>query len=371
MRKHNRILHLFILLAVLLGACNLPRGGQATEDASGTAAAQTVQAILTVTPGLPITRTPTFTPFPFGVATTSVPPTVAPAATATTYCNAMQFVTDVTVPDGSVMTPNQAFTKTWRLRNAGTCTWTPSYAIVFSTGNSMNGPASQALPGNVGPGQTVDISVNLTAPAAPDTYRGNWKLRDASGILFGQFYVDIKVQAAATNTVKSPVTVTLPYLPGESGLVTSGGAVNALTVAVGDSTSNQGVEAFLSFNISSIPSGSTIQSATIKLKGGGQVRGDPFALGCLRAYAQNFGAVDATDYVPGGALGAIARWCNAAELEANYSDAGFASGVQPAVGNSRLQIRLQFNETLTDNDGTIDDFLVLDPVTVTVTYLAP
>jgi hypothetical protein len=70
-------------------------------------------------------------------------------------------------------------------------------------------------------------------------------------------------------------------------------------------------------------------------------------------------------------LGAIARWCSAPEIEATYSDAGFASGVQAAVGNSRFQIRLQFNETVTDNDNTIDDVLILDPVTVSVTYLAP
>jgi hypothetical protein len=122
----------------------------------------------------------------------------------------MQFITDVTIPDGTVMTPGQTFTKTWRLRNAGTCTWTTSYATVFSSGNSMNGPTTQALAGTVNPGQTVDISVNLTAPSAVGDYTGNWKLRDASGILFGQFFVEIKVQnpATATNTSPPPFTVT-------------------------------------------------------------------------------------------------------------------------------------------------------------------
>ncbi|HEY6074680.1 MAG TPA: NBR1-Ig-like domain-containing protein, partial [Anaerolineales bacterium] len=87
----------------------------------------------------------------------------------------MQFVADVTIPDGTTMTPGQTFTKTWRLRNAGTCAWTTSYAIVFSNGNSMNGPTTQALAGAVNPGQTVDISVNLTAPSAVGDYTGNWK----------------------------------------------------------------------------------------------------------------------------------------------------------------------------------------------------
>ncbi len=372
MRKRNRLFTLFILVTILLGACNLPRG-ESEEDASNTAAAQTVQAFLTTTVGPAVTPTLTLTPiFPGPATSTTIPVTIPPAATATSNCNVMQFVADVTIPDGTVVTPNQTFTKTWRVKNVGTCTWGTSYAIVFANGNSMNGPSSQALTGNVGPGQTLDISINLTAPGTPGDYTGYWKLRDSSGVLFSSFYVQVKVQAAATNTVKAPVTVTLPYLPGESGLVTSGGSVNALTVAAGDSASNQGVEAFLSFNISGIPAGSTIQSASIKLKGGGQVRGDPFGgLGCLRAYAQNFGTVDATDYVSSGATGAIARWCAPPEIETTYSDATFASAVQTAVGNSRFQIRLQFNETITDNDGTIDDVLILDPVTVTVTYLTP
>jgi len=128
----------------------------------------------------------------------------------------------------------------------------------------------------------------------------------------------------------------------------------------------------MSFDISGVPAGSTIQSATLKLKGGSNVRGDPFAtLGCLRAYVQNFGVVDAADFVPPGAVGAIARWCNASELENAYADPGFTTAVQGAVGASRFQIRLQFKDTLTDGDGTIDDVLILAPVTLTVTYLAP
>jgi len=52
----------------------------------------------------------------------------------------------------------------------------------------------------VGPGQTIDIPIELTAPNAEGRYRGNWKLRNASGVLFGvgaladsNFYVDVNV----------------------------------------------------------------------------------------------------------------------------------------------------------------------------------
>jgi len=371
MKKKTRLFNLLIIAAIFLGACNLPSKSQG-EGLSLTAAAETIEALLSATPlvantdtPLPVTATLTFLPPPV-LTNTPLPP-------ATSSCNVMQFITDVTIPDGTIMTPGQTFTKTWRLKNVGTCAWTPSYAIAFSDGNAMNGPSTQALVGNVSPGQTIDISVNLTAPASTGDYTGNWKLRDGSGVLFGKFYVQIKVQnpPTATNTVASSHTVNLTYMAGESGLVLSDGSVNPLTVAAGDSPGNRGVEAFLSFDISGVPSGSTIQNASILLKGGSQVRADPFAtLGCLRAYVQNYGVVDASDFVPAlpAPVGAITRWCNTAELEAPYSDAGFISAVQSAVGTSRFQIRLQFKDTLTDGDGTIDDVLILAPVTLTIIY---
>ncbi len=106
-------------------------------------------------------------------------------AEALSACDWAQFVADVTVPDGTSFAPNTAFTKTWRLKNIGNCTWTTAYALVFDSGSIMGGPGSVNLPGNVSPGQTVDISVGLTAPASAGHYIGYWKLRNASGALFG------------------------------------------------------------------------------------------------------------------------------------------------------------------------------------------
>ena len=124
-----------------------------------------------------------------------------PAATATQDCDDADFVTDVTIPDGTTLSPNETFTKTWRLKNVGTCTWTPSYTVVFSSGDSMSGPATQALTGNVNPGQTVDISVDLKAPSTAGNYKGYWKLQNGAGVLFATFYVDIKVSGSAAFAV--------------------------------------------------------------------------------------------------------------------------------------------------------------------------
>ena len=115
-----------------------------------------------------------------------------PAATLSTQpvaasstCDWAQFIADVTVPDGTVFAAGAAFTKTWRLKNIGNCTWTTSYSLVFDTGNSMGGPTSVNLPNNVAPGQTVDISINLVAPSSAGHYIGYWKFKNASGVLFG------------------------------------------------------------------------------------------------------------------------------------------------------------------------------------------
>ena len=106
-------------------------------------------------------------------------------ASALSPCDWAQFVADVTVPDGTSFAANAPFTKTWRLKNIGFCTWTTSYALVFDSGNNMGGPASVNLPTSVAPGQTVDVSVNLTAPSSPGHYIGYWKFMNASGSRFG------------------------------------------------------------------------------------------------------------------------------------------------------------------------------------------
>jgi inhibitor of cysteine peptidase len=114
--------------------------------------------------------------------------------------DAANFIADVTVLDNEVLPPSIEFTKTWRLENAGTCTWNSDYQLVFVAGDQMGGPASIPLPGEVVPTDTVDLSVNLIAPEADGTYRGDWALRNDIGELFGipgnlEFWALIEVNA--------------------------------------------------------------------------------------------------------------------------------------------------------------------------------
>lgn len=102
--------------------------------------------------------------------------------------NRARFVADVTIPDDTNLEAGSAFVKTWRLRNAGTCTWGSGYSLVFAGGEQMGGPASAPLAVTVRPGEVVDVSVTLAAPLDPGAHRGYWQLRSADGSLFGIGY---------------------------------------------------------------------------------------------------------------------------------------------------------------------------------------
>ena len=108
-----------------------------------------------------------------------------PTTPVPTACDKAAFVADVTVPDYTVFSPNTAFTKTWRLKNVGTCTWTTSYKLIWVSGNPMGAVYPVVFTSSVAPGQTVDISANMAAPSSAGTYQSNWMLQNASGANFG------------------------------------------------------------------------------------------------------------------------------------------------------------------------------------------
>ena len=278
MSKIARLVSFATILMLVMSGCNLPSNATPTQgaDAVLTAAAQTVeanqtQAAILNPPTIPPTQTLGFPTSTLAVATTSAPPTNPPP---TQSCDLMQFIEDVTIPDGTILKPNEAFTKTWRLKNVGTCSWTAAYAIVFSSGDAMSGPATQALAGNVNPGQTVDVSIDLKAPATDGDYRSFWKLRNAAGVLFAQFYVDIKVKTPAPGTT----TITLNATGGtEGGTVYEPAASQAVvngTILAGDTGGDFLARGFMSFDISSI-SGKVITNALLDLSSCSQMQ-DPF-----------------------------------------------------------------------------------------------
>jgi hypothetical protein len=209
MKKNKSSLLMFLALMLMVQlACNIPSNSAtpdtfATLNGLYTASALTVEAAgtqtgFTITPGLPL---------PAG---TVVAPTVGintPAFASpvpVSKCDAAAFLADVTYPDGSLVARNSTFVKIWRIKNVGTCSWTPYYSLVFVSGDAMNGPAVISLSANVNPGEYIELPVTFTSPNTDGHYRGYWKLRNASGALFGigtqadtAFWVDIRVTGPA------------------------------------------------------------------------------------------------------------------------------------------------------------------------------
>ena len=192
----RRFALVLLTLALLSAGCDLTPVIGPTVDVNTllTSTAQSFDAKLTEI-ALDAVATPT--PVSIDVVGTPVPastPTVSGEAaadpevegTADLDCDRGDFVADVTIPDGTTFEPGEIFVKTWRLRNSGACTWTSSYSVVFFEGDSMGSPAAFELTsGQVAPGDEIEISLELTAPQKPGTYRGDWKLRNPAGQPFG------------------------------------------------------------------------------------------------------------------------------------------------------------------------------------------
>lgn len=209
MRKQASILFCLWMIGGL-AACGLPAPlNPGTSDHEVFVQYETVSVMLTATaaaaedemtpiPSLQPTITSvaqqaTFTPLP-DVQLTALPMDVtSPAVETKTMVAANKPCDlahpgrpiDVTVPDETVFEPGQYFSKTWRLVNAGTCSWNRNYAVVWFSGDNVGINREQLLGVKVKPGETVDVTVDMIAPQAPGIYQSNWKLRSSEGNLFG------------------------------------------------------------------------------------------------------------------------------------------------------------------------------------------
>ncbi|HOJ01422.1 MAG TPA: NBR1-Ig-like domain-containing protein [Anaerolineaceae bacterium] len=340
---------IIVIFSVMLAACNIRISTITDEDKVNTAVAQTivVQQQATVTPLI----LPTITGLPT-ITQQSNEPTGTPQP-----CNKAAAVSE-SYPDDSEVTIGTDFDKSWRLQNIGTCTWNSNYRIVFYDGDQMGGPNSQKLNTTVAPGEVTDIIIDQKAPNAAGTYKGTWKLQDDSGANFATVWVQIKAVNQVVQ-IQPPLHLlfnikTVSQASGEGGSVRSDGTVMSGLYNVGDLPTNGSSQVFVSFDISGIPADATITEVRVDFTDFDMLD-DPFGdLGCLRAYVQNYGNLDAGDYFGGVPIGAIGRWCSAGELQTVAVDDDFKSALQSAVGNSRFRIRLQFSDKLSDNDNTGD-----------------
>jgi len=158
------------------------------------------------------TDTPLSQPTIVPTETSHPQPTNVPA-----YCDQATFISDVTIPDGTQLPAGSSFVKTWRIKNNSVCTWTTDYGAIYYGGTQMGPETEVDFAYEVPPGATVDITVDMIAPAAPGHYRSYWMLRDASGVVFGtgshsiyNFFVDIYSVANSTPSPTSTLVVNPP-----------------------------------------------------------------------------------------------------------------------------------------------------------------
>jgi len=218
-----------LIAALMLSACNFPlfsSSGEQDPDALATAVAETVQA-LNEGPGsndqqptTPPAGLPTLTPLP----TYTPPAEQGPPAATPLPCNKAQFVSE-TIPDDTEFASGEAFTKSWTLKNIGTCTWNTNYKLMFISGDAMSGPASVNLVSAVAPNAQVTISVDQIAPTDPGTYTGYWKMQADDDDQFGQVYVRVKTETVffqVTSVTYSMVDTTIEMgCPGDVDVVIS------------------------------------------------------------------------------------------------------------------------------------------------------
>lgn len=173
----------------------------------------------TTTPAPPLFATSTLPPTKQAlVVPTRIPPTSTPepstlgTAVATSPANCRDsaiLVEDVTYPDNTRLNAGEKFTKTWKLQNVGTCTWT-GYTVAFVNGDRMDSPDSVPVP-ETERSKPVHVSVELVAPSTDKIYRGNFELRNAANepVLIGTesiFWVQIVVgTGGVSNALGTPV----------------------------------------------------------------------------------------------------------------------------------------------------------------------
>jgi hypothetical protein len=97
------------------------------------------------------------------------------------------FLGDVTIPDNTQLSAGQAFRKTWRLRNDGTCAWGANarvHSVTNVNNNPFGAPVVIAMP-DVPPGGTVDVSIDMVAPGGFGLQRSEWMFLVNEGGLRG------------------------------------------------------------------------------------------------------------------------------------------------------------------------------------------
>lgn len=158
-------------------------------------ARQTEESIPTATPTEAPTNTPEFVPptatatlaLGLGPTATSVQEATQPSGDAPgTQCLQMEFVKDGGVLPSHQLKPGEVFSKSWTIKNIGTCTWTTDYYLTHVDGEKFGSNYVGKVSVATAPGETLEIILsNLEAPGKAGSYRSAWMLAHPDGARFG------------------------------------------------------------------------------------------------------------------------------------------------------------------------------------------
>jgi hypothetical protein len=124
-------------------------------------------------------------------------------------CLNSTYAADVTIPDNMQLDNGVEFTKTWRIRNNGTCAWPADTVLAFSSGTQMDAPASVAV-GAVQPGAEVEVSAKMKSPANAGQYTAMWRTQTADGF----FGMEVSVVILAGEVAAPAAVVVAPVSGG-------------------------------------------------------------------------------------------------------------------------------------------------------------
>ncbi len=121
-----------------------------------------------------------------------------------------EFIEDVTIPADTEVDTSSAFTKTWKVKNIGTCKWEEGdVQLVFASGDPINSETVVNVP-ETKANKSVDVSINFTAPGTVGTYRSNWTLKVVDGDEFGDsLRMRIKVKEPEEEEEETPAAADL------------------------------------------------------------------------------------------------------------------------------------------------------------------
>ncbi len=116
---------------------------------------------------------------------TSIPtPTVTATPTEGPCTNNLEFIQDVTIPDGTNIQRGATIDKQWLVSNSGTCNWDNTYRLKWIGGDPLGADQEQMLfPARAGTQATLRI--NFTAPNTEGTYQSAWQAYGPDGTAFG------------------------------------------------------------------------------------------------------------------------------------------------------------------------------------------